>query len=162
MTFFVFWVVAIYERIYAISQSRSNYLSIIVYFQVLEFVICYHILSVCVYLLSVLYYLLSCPLNGKYLFKLSKWLTYLNFPFTCDWIYAIGQSRLYYLSTIVYFEALDFFTFCQVFSTFTYLSKVSHYLYLVSPLHAKYLFKMSKWLTYLNCLATCDTSYVID
>jgi len=50
----------IYEQIYAIGQSRSNYLNIIVYFQVLGFVICCHILSVYVYLLSVLHVMLVC------------------------------------------------------------------------------------------------------
>jgi hypothetical protein len=155
------WMVTIYEWIYAIGQSRSDYLSIIVYFQVLEFVTCCHILSVCVYLLSVLHYLLPYPLNGKYLFKLSKWLTYLNFLATCDWIYAVGQSRLDYLSTTIYFEALKFLTCCKVLNTFAYFLRVSHCL-LTCPLHVRYLFKMSKWLTYLNCLATCETYYAID
>jgi hypothetical protein len=161
MTFFILWVVAIYEWICVEGQNKLDYLSIIVYFQVLEFVICCHILNVCVYLLSVLHSLLPCSLNGQYLFKLSKWLTYLNFLATCDWIYAIGWSRLDYLSTTIYFKALKFLTCCQVLSTFAYLLRVSHYL-LTCPLHVRYLFKMSKWLTYLNCLATCDTYYPID
>ncbi len=105
--------------------------------------------------------MLPYPLNGKYLFKLSKWLTYLNFLVTCDWIYAVGQNKLDYLSTIVYFEALEFLTCCKSLSIFAYFLRVSHYL-LTCPLHVRYLFKMSKWLTCLNCFATCETYYVID
>jgi hypothetical protein len=56
-----------------------------------------------------IHYLLPYPLNGKYLFKLSKWLTYLNFLAIWDWIYVVGQNRLDYLSTTIYFEALEFF-----------------------------------------------------
>jgi hypothetical protein len=67
----------------------------------------------------------------------------LNFLATCDWIYAVGQSRLDYLSISVYFEALEFFICCQVLSTFAYLLRVSHYL-LTCPFHVRYLFKMSK------------------
>jgi len=110
-----------------------------------------------------MFYITCCPtpLDGKYLFKLSKWLTYLNFLATCDWICAVGQSRLDYLSTTIYFETLKFFTCCKILSTFAYFLRASHYL-LTCPLHVRYLFKMSKWLTYVNCLATCETYYVID
>ncbi len=80
---------------------------------------------------------------ASYLFKLSKWLTYLNLLATCDWIYEVGQSRLDYLNISVSFEVLKFLTCCQILNIFSYLLRISHYL-LTCPFHDSYFFKMSK------------------